>query len=103
MVSDLVVIATPNRKTAEIIRDSENELLFTAEDSQALAQKVVLLASDKTLQRQLRENGRKTVMEGFTLTRMLDSYEYYLQRVADGETLYENGSSSIRDGIASIN
>jgi hypothetical protein len=55
------------------------------------------------LQRQLRENGRKTVIEGFTLTKMLDSYEYYLQQVADGETLYENGSSSIRDGIASIN
>jgi glycosyltransferase involved in cell wall biosynthesis len=103
MVSGLVVVATPNGGTAEIIRDGENGLLFTAEDSQALAQKVVLLASDKTLQRQLRENGRKTVMEGFTLTRMLDSYEYYLQRVADGETLYENGSSSIRDGIASIN
>jgi glycosyltransferase involved in cell wall biosynthesis len=58
-------------------------LLFAPDDSQGLAQKLANLAADEGLLQKLQENGRKTVVEDFTLSKMMDAYEYYLQKVAD--------------------
>lgn len=85
MVSGLIVIATPNGGTNEIVEDGENGLLFSSGDSEELANKIIILASDKMLRDRLQRNGRKTVIEGFTLTKMLDSYENYLRQIANGK------------------
>ena len=82
MVSGLVVVATPTGGTSEIIRDEENGLLFEPGNSQELAQKITCLAADLQLRQQLRNAGRKTVSEQFTLTKMLDLYENFLLEVA---------------------
>ena len=82
MVSGLVVIATPTGGTSEIIRDEENGLLFEPGNSQELAQKIACLAVNLQLRKQLRNAGRKTVSEQFTLTKMLDLYEGFLLQVA---------------------
>jgi glycosyltransferase involved in cell wall biosynthesis len=83
MILGLAVVASTSGGTGEIIVDGENGLLFAPDDSQGLTQKLANLAADEGLLQKLQENGRKTVVEDFTLSKMMDAYEYYLQKVAD--------------------
>ena len=82
MISGLVVIATPTGGTTEILKDSENGLLFSPGDAEDLAQKIASAAIDPELHRRLASAGRQTVLEGFTMTKMIDEIEGYLQEVA---------------------
>jgi glycogen synthase len=82
MISGLAVIATPAGGTTEILKDGENGLLFTPGDADDLAEKVVSLAIDPELRRRLATAGQKTVSERFTMTKMIDEIEGYLQEVA---------------------
>jgi glycogen synthase len=82
MISGLVVVATPTGGTTEILKDGENGLLFAPGDAEDLAQKIVSLAIDPELRRSLATVGRQTVSEGFTMTKMIDEIEGYLQEVA---------------------
>jgi glycosyltransferase involved in cell wall biosynthesis len=81
MISSLVVIATPTGGTTEILKDGENGLLFAPGDPEDLAQKIVSLAIDPELRRRLATAGQQTVLEGFTMTKMIDEIEGYLQEV----------------------
>lgn len=78
----LVVIATPSGGTSEIIRDKENGLLFAPGDFQDLAEAITSIAVDPEFRKRLRNTGRKTVHEQFTITKMLDSYEAFLKEAA---------------------
>ena len=78
----LVVIATPSGGTSEIIRNKENGLLFTSGDFQDLAQAVTYIAANPEFRHKLRNTGRKTVREQFTITKMLDAYEAFLKEAA---------------------
>ena len=78
----LVVIATPSGGTSEIIRNKENGLLFTSGDFQDLAQAVTSIAANPEFRHKLRNTGRKTVREQFTITKMLDAYEAFLKEAA---------------------
>ena len=91
MISGLVVVATPLGGTTEILRDGENGLLFAPGDSEDLAQKIVCLASDPELRRKLALAGKQTVDERFTVTKMMDELEGYIQDVAYAESHAEAG------------
>lgn len=82
MLSGLVVVATPNGGTAEVLTNGENGLLFAPGDADDLAQKIAALEADPALRRKLAGAGQQTVVERFTGTRMLDEIEQYLQEVA---------------------
>ena len=82
MISGLVVIATPTGGTTEILKDGENGLLFAPGDADDLAQKIVSLAMDPELRRRLAAAGQQTVLDGFTMTNMMNEIEGYLQDVA---------------------
>jgi glycosyltransferase involved in cell wall biosynthesis/GT2 family glycosyltransferase len=82
MISGLVVVATPNGGTAEVLTDGENGLLFAPGDADDLAQKIVVLEADPAFRQKLAWAGQRTVVERFTGTRMLDETERYLQDVA---------------------
>jgi glycosyltransferase involved in cell wall biosynthesis len=77
-----VVIATPTGGTPEIVTDGENGLLFKPNDPKDLAQKIVQLINDPKLRGKLSEAGMKTVLEKFTMSKMMDEVESYLQDVA---------------------
>jgi glycosyltransferase involved in cell wall biosynthesis len=91
MSAGLVVVATPLGGTTEILRDGENGLLFAPGDSEDLSQKIVCLASDPALRRRLALAGKQTVDEKFTVTKMLDELEGYIQDVAYAESHAEAG------------
>jgi glycogen synthase len=82
MISGLVVVATPTGGTPEIVLDGENGLLFTPGNPEDLAQKIGRLVDDLELRRKLAKAGKQTIIERFTITRMMDEMESFLQDVA---------------------
>ena len=82
MISGLVVVATRTGGTPEIIVDGENGLLFTPNDPEDLAKKIAHLVDDPESRNQIKYAGRQTILERFTMTKMMDEIESYLQDVA---------------------
>jgi glycosyltransferase involved in cell wall biosynthesis len=86
MISGLVVVATPTGGTPEIVSEGENGLLFMPNDPDDLAQKITQLMDDPELRRKLAYAGKRTIMERFTMMKMMDEIESYLQEVASVST-----------------
>jgi glycosyltransferase involved in cell wall biosynthesis len=80
MACGLVVVGTTTGGTKELLLDGENGLTFPPEDDEALAAQLLRLAVDPELRRRLAQNGRRTVLEKFTVDRMVDEIESYLQK-----------------------
>ena len=78
MASGLVVVGTTTGGTKEILRDGETGLTFAPEDAEGLAEQVVRLITDPDLCCRLAQAGRQTVLENFTLDRMVNEIEAYL-------------------------
>lgn len=84
MAARLALVGTLTGGTTEILEDGINGLGFPPDDAQALAQQLIRLMNEPALRRQLAAAGWKTVTERFTMTRMLEELEAYLnQLVAD--------------------
>ena len=81
MACGLVVVGTTTGGTQEILVDGQNGLTFAPEDPEGLASQIERLAGDPTLRRRLAEAGRRTVLERFTLDRMVAEIENYLRAV----------------------
>jgi glycosyltransferase involved in cell wall biosynthesis len=91
MISGLVVVATRTGGTPEIIVDGENGLLFTPNDSEDLAQKIAHLVDNPESLKQMGYAGRQTILERFTMTKMMDEIESFLQDIADVSTTEKTG------------
>jgi glycogen synthase len=91
MISGLVVLATPTGGTPEIVLDGKNGLLFTPGNPEDLAQKIGRLVDDSALHRKLAEGGKQTIMERFTVKKMMDEIERFLQDVACVSTTEKTG------------
>ena len=78
MASGLVVVGTTTGGTGEILRDGETGLTFAPEDEDGLADKVTRLITDPDLYCRLSQAGRQTVLENFTLDKMVNEIEGYL-------------------------
>ena len=78
MASGLVVIGTTTGGTQEILKDGENGLTFAPEDANGLAEQVARLTIDAELCGRLAQAGRQTVLENFTLDKMVKEIEAYL-------------------------
>ena len=96
MISGLVVVATRTGGTPEIIVDGENGLLFTPKDDKELATKIAALAEDPESRTRIANAGRQTILKRFTMTRMMDQIEGYLQEVACGSAV------EIRDPLVAV-
>jgi glycosyltransferase involved in cell wall biosynthesis len=84
MASGLVVVGTTTGGTQEILRDDETGLTFAPEDGGGLAEQIARLIADPDLCRRLAQAGRQTVLENFTIDRMVKEIEAYLQDVING-------------------
>jgi len=92
----LVVVATRTGGTPEIIVDGENGLLFTPNDSDYLAKKIAHLVDDPESRKRMGEAGRQTILQRFTITKMMDEIEGLLQDVT---ALATTGKTSYPDTI----
>ena len=82
MISGLVVLATPTGGTPEMIADGENGMLFMPNDPEDLARKIAHLVEYPELQSQIGSAAKHTVLESFTMPRMMDEMESYLKEIA---------------------
>ena len=78
MAAGLVVVGTTTGGTGEILRDGETGLTFAPEDAEGLAEQVNRLIVDPYLFCRLAQAGRQTVLENFTLDKMVNEIEAYL-------------------------
>jgi glycogen(starch) synthase len=78
MASGLVVVGTTTGGTEEILRDGETGLTFAPKDADGLAEQINRLIVDPDLYCRLAQAGRQTVVENFTLDKMVDEIEEYL-------------------------
>jgi len=78
MASGLVVVGTTTGGTTEILRDGETGLTFAPEDADGLDKQVTRLFNDPDLYCRLAQAGRQTVLENFTLDKMVKEIEAYL-------------------------
>lgn len=81
MASGLAVIASPVGGQREMLADGVNALTFPPGDAAALAERIIQLRDAPALRQRLAEAGRKTVLERFTLDRMVDEIEAWLQEI----------------------
>ena len=86
MAAGLVVVGTTTGGTKEILREGETGLTFAPEDAGGLTQQISRLLDDPRLCRRLAQAGRKSVLENFTLDRMVKEIEVYLQGVLNYAT-----------------
>ena len=85
MAAGLAVVATRSLGTNEVLVDGINGLGFEPGDVDGLAQQIQKLIDDAKLRRQLGTAAQKTILEHFTLGRMVDEFETYLQSVAQAD------------------
>jgi glycosyltransferase involved in cell wall biosynthesis len=80
MASGLAVVSTARGGSAEILKDGQNALVFTAEDHQDLADNVQLLWNDRELYDRVRLAGRQLVQSQYTLVQMVDRIEDFIEQ-----------------------
>ena len=78
MASGLVVVGTTTGGTKEILKEGETGFTFAPEDADSLAEQVARLVVDPDLCCRLAQAGRQTVLENFTLDKMVKEIEAYL-------------------------
>ena len=69
------VVATNVSSIPEIVTDGETGILIDVHQPQEIAHAILSLIMDKTLSQKLGENGRKRVLEKFTMETMIDHFE----------------------------
>lgn len=78
MAARLAVIATPVGGQREMLADGENALIVEPGDAKQLADNIIRLRESPHLLMQLSEAGHHTVLEHFTLERMVSEIEEFL-------------------------
>jgi glycogen(starch) synthase len=86
MASGLVVVGTTTGGTKEILKDGETGLTFAPGDAAGLAEQITRLIADPDLCCRLSEAGRQTVLQDFTLDKMVQDIDDYLLRCLTGSS-----------------
>lgn len=81
MANGVLVVGSGSGGAAEILLDGENALVFAPGDAAGLASQIARLTQEPLLQRRLAENGRRTAIEKFDISRMTIEIEQYLQEI----------------------
>jgi glycosyltransferase involved in cell wall biosynthesis len=84
MAAGLLVIGTEVGGQVEMLDNDQNALTFAAEDAQGLADHMARILDDRSLGLRLARAGQQTVLERFTLDRMVDDIEDHLMNIVGG-------------------
>jgi 1,4-alpha-glucan branching enzyme len=82
MAAGLVLVATPTGGTREILEHNRNGLEFEPEDAEELATQIRRLRENPELAQRLTRVAWETVSERFTIFRMIEAFEAFVQAVA---------------------
>jgi len=81
MASSKPVVATRVGSLPELVEDSVNGFLVDSGDVQSLADRIVSLLENPTLARRMGEEGRKKVLEHYTVDKMVQRHEQLFQKL----------------------
>ncbi len=81
MAAGLLVIGSEVGGQTEMLANEVNSLTFAPGDAQQLSQRILRLQQDPALLPKLAQAGQQLVLEQFTLTRMVDDLEAWLQSI----------------------
>jgi glycosyltransferase involved in cell wall biosynthesis len=81
MAAGLLVIGSEVGGQTEMLQNNQNALTFQAGDARGLADQVEQILSDPTLLKRLARAGQRTVLERFTLDRMVNEIESWLEGI----------------------
>ena len=81
MAAGLAVIGTAVGGQQEMLEDSVNALVYPPDDAERLAECILRLRRDPELCSRLADAGTRTVLERFTLERMVDEMEAWLEEI----------------------
>lgn len=81
MAAGLLVIGSEVGGQVEMLDNNQNALTFKAEDAESLADHMARVLNDRSLRLRLARAGQQTVLERFTLKRMVDEIEQYLMDI----------------------
>ena len=84
MSTGCLVLGSNTAPVAEVIRDGENGLLFDFFDPKQIADRVDEILDHPTLMAEVRKNARKTVLENYSLERLLPRHLQLIYDVANG-------------------
>ena len=79
------LVASKTSPLFEVIKDNENALFadfFAPED---IAQKVSRLLDDESLRKKISKNGRKTLIQKYSIKKILPTYEKLITSIASGK------------------
>ena len=79
MAAGLLVIGAETGGQVEMFDNGRNSLTFKAENASGLADQIELALNDPVLREQLAQSGKQMVLERFTLERMIDNTETWLE------------------------
>lgn len=82
MAAGLAVIGTPVGGQSEMLQDDVNSLVFPPGDAEQLAGCIMRLQHNPLLRSRLAESGRNTVLNRFTLERMIVEVEQWLRCIS---------------------
>lgn len=83
MAANKPVIASDIGALREIIKDGENGILIPQKDSDALRSAIVRLMDDRVVMKRLGEEGRRTVLERFSLRDRIREIEEVYEKVLE--------------------
>jgi len=83
MAAGLAVIGTPVGGQAEMLNHAVNALVYPPDDAEKLAACISMLRNDPALCSQLASAGQNMVLERFTLRRMVDEVELWLEEIVE--------------------
>ena len=81
MAMSVPVVTSDLTALTEIVADRETGLIVPQKNSAQLAKKIMLLLKDKELAQKLGDNGRKLVLEKFSMEKMINSTEELYKRI----------------------
>lgn len=81
MAAGLAVIGTAVGGQAEMLEDGMNALVYPPDDASELADRILRLRDQPSLCVKLAQAGRRTVLERFTLERMVNEIEAWLEEI----------------------
>ncbi|GEM_PF-6810049 len=84
MASACAVVATRQGGSSEVVKHSENGLLFDATDVQTLTNHVMSLTTDRKLLRTMQQTARETVVDVYTMDNYITQITDVIETVLEG-------------------
>ena len=75
MITGIPVVSAAVDGVLDIIENGHNGIFVDPDNLESMVSQIIRLVKDKHLRQTIGENGRRTIIEGYNIEKMVDSYE----------------------------